>query len=326
MCGIAYISKLTPENLDAFMLLCYEMQDRGEDGFGFTDGSRVWRWDKTFTSMWKGTKSILESLLGQDVSIIAHTRAASVGAVSVDNSHPFRVIDPEDNTRTVIGVHNGGISNYAALNTQYNRAFEVDSQHIFAHLAESKPTDDLNGYGTVVWNEIIQRRALVKFDYFVKFNGGSISVAQYQDVSDSNIIILASTEDPIVKVCEVMGVEPTFYNIKDEQRYEIKNGVLYIDGEMKFGQKFKAQNSHIQDRQIHSYEGTYEEYTYGSPYMGHYSGDTVYSSGQTPGKQDRFTRGLCMLCSSSSITKPQVVCQLCVDKAIKELPLLQWKA
>ena len=321
MCGIAYISKLTPKNLDAFMLLCYEMQDRGEDSFGFTDGSRVWRWDKTFTSVWQDTKSILESLLGQDVSIIAHTRAASVGAVSVDNSHPFRVIDPEDSTRTVIGVHNGGISNYAALNTQYNRAFEVDSQHIFAHLAESKSTDDLNGYGTVVWNEILQRETVVKFDYFVKFNGGSIAVAQYQDARNNNIIVLASTEDPIVKVCEVMGVEPTFYTIKDEQRYEIKNGVLYIDGEMKFGHKFKVQNNH-------SYGGTYEEYTYVSYHGGSYSRDVgnVYSSSQTPGKQDRFSRGLCMLCSSSSITKSQVVCQLCVDKAIKELPLLPWKA
>lgn len=323
MCGIAYISKLTPENLDAFLLLCYDMQDRGEDSFGFTDGARVWKWDKAFTSVWRDTKGILESLVESNPSIIAHTRAASVGEVTVENSHPFRVIDPEDNSREVVGVHNGGIGNYTALNQQYNRDFKVDSQHIFAHIAESRSCDDLNGYGTVVWNEVIKRQdKVVKFDYFVKFNNGSISVAQYtSDFGD--IIVLASTESPVVKVCSVMGVEPTFYNIKEEQRYEIKDGVLYLDGEMKFGGRVKTSQGYHSHYSSQVYHGdSSEDYTYGS-YLGG-AGNSYGNS--SPGKQDRFSMGRCMLCSSSSITKSQVVCQECIDKAIKELPLEPWKA
>ena len=37
-----------------------------------------------------------------------------------------------------MGIHNGCITNHEALNIKYERKFEVDSMHIFAHIAEKK--------------------------------------------------------------------------------------------------------------------------------------------------------------------------------------------
>lgn len=74
--------------------------------------------------------------------VIGHTRKATTGAISVKNAHPFL-------HDKIVGAHNGFIFDHTALNTEYNREFEVDSQHLIAHIAEGKPLEDLSGMGTV---------------------------------------------------------------------------------------------------------------------------------------------------------------------------------
>jgi hypothetical protein len=60
----------------------------------------------------------------------------------VKNAHPFR-------REGVILAHNGVIRNHSELNFKYSRAFDVDSQHLLAHILEEKPLDELEGYGTI---------------------------------------------------------------------------------------------------------------------------------------------------------------------------------
>lgn len=76
--------------------------------------------------------------------LAAHTRRATTGAATLENAHPFQV-------GALLGAHNGVIHNHVALNARYHRNCAVDSQHIFYHLAEGRPLDELIGYGAVWW-------------------------------------------------------------------------------------------------------------------------------------------------------------------------------
>src|SRR4029077_386684 len=76
--------------------------------------------------------------------MFGHTRAATMGATTIKNTHPFVVGD-------VIGVHNGMVYNHYNLKKKYNRDYDVDSQHIFAHINAGLDLEELDGYGTALW-------------------------------------------------------------------------------------------------------------------------------------------------------------------------------
>jgi glucosamine 6-phosphate synthetase-like amidotransferase/phosphosugar isomerase protein len=54
-------------------------------------------------------KSLLPEIRNPNTATICHTRAATVGAVTVDNSHPFTF---EKDGVTIIGAHNGTVSGW----------------------------------------------------------------------------------------------------------------------------------------------------------------------------------------------------------------------
>jgi len=76
--------------------------------------------------------------------LLAHTRFATTGEITVGNAHPFRI-------GGIVGAHNGMIFNHKMVNLKYNRNYSVDSQHIFRHLAEGIDLRDLEGYGAIEW-------------------------------------------------------------------------------------------------------------------------------------------------------------------------------
>ena len=79
---------------------------------------------------------------------IGHTRKASTGAVTIGNSHPFVA---EGALGKVIGAHNGMVANHGWLNRSLGRKCEVDSQHLFLHLAEGGGLEEIEAYGAVAF-------------------------------------------------------------------------------------------------------------------------------------------------------------------------------
>lgn len=112
-------------------------ETRGGDSWGYADAAGVTR---------KGTGSISTHVTARDLaafeSVLVHTRFKTHGAVTHKNAHPYTI-------GAITGAHNGCVWNADELDEKYQRKFDVDSMHIFAHLAEDKPLDDLIGYGAI---------------------------------------------------------------------------------------------------------------------------------------------------------------------------------
>src|ERR1700677_4177785 len=115
-------------------LLALEMEFRGRDSWGATDGRSVTRCLGRITDGWYNEFIDPAGWGGWDRAIF-HTRGASTGVVTIPNSHPYTFTHtlPDGAVRRVVGIHNGIISNHEALNNKYSRTHEVDSMHIYQH-------------------------------------------------------------------------------------------------------------------------------------------------------------------------------------------------
>lgn len=141
-----------------------------------------------------------------------HTRRPSTGAVKVENSHPFIF-------GYVVGAHNGIVSNHEELNKKYDRKFEVDSMHIFAHLSEKRPLDDIRGYGAIEWWDGRDERLRLCF-----FAGGSLEVAEVRGFG----IVWSSTQEHLRKAAEAAKIwGPTFrVSTFANDVYDVTDGTL----------------------------------------------------------------------------------------------------
>lgn len=85
--------------------------------------------------------------VGTHSLLLGHNRAATKGEVTVQNAHPF-IHEP------IIGVHNGTLWSYYALEKDYEGHFETDSEAIFWAIREYGPEwvwKRLDGAATLVW-------------------------------------------------------------------------------------------------------------------------------------------------------------------------------
>lgn len=231
MCGIFGFSKRTPATERMMPFLAWEMVERGKDSWGVTDGTTVEKHLGPITQSWY--------LPPWGDALIFHTRAASVGSKTLQNQHPFTfsTLDNEGETSGgyVVGVHNGGISNHEKLNKDYQRDFDVDSMHVYAHIAEGWDTKELNGYGALAWFEVDNNAN--KILYFAKFNMYDFSVFRLDD----GAIVFCSRGSVVRKAAEMTNVEVTEYKFQDEMLYWVsveEDGTkhILIEGdEMKFG-------------------------------------------------------------------------------------------
>lgn len=157
MCGIVFTNCLNDTTLAAMPWLVYKMKDRGRDSWGMTSGLATHReLGNAFTVIPR-----IINIIGGEPSqqpkkwwqrpLLLHTRSASVGKVCIENAHPFDITGP---SRRVIGIHNGGVSNWAYLNNHFNRKHDCDSPHVFETLADDSLDPEVVGMrGVAVWLE-----------------------------------------------------------------------------------------------------------------------------------------------------------------------------
>jgi hypothetical protein len=206
MCGILGFSDRNPTTLAMMPALAIGMATRGRDSWGVTNGHEVH----------KEARCILDGYVDLELPgpQTFHTRGASVGAVTDDNAHPFTHTAPSG--LKVTGVHNGHISNYGDLNTKYHRNFAVDSQHIFAHIAERRDLGEIDGWGTIVWWEHHPGEAAPRGPFFSGWRNMNLAVCKLS----TGDVVWASTKQPIDVGARFAGVEITkTYSLEPKKKY-----------------------------------------------------------------------------------------------------------
>jgi Glutamine amidotransferase domain len=199
MCGIAgyfCTRQYDPRLAVATPLLGLHMRERGKHSWGITDGH----------SMKKYVGDIMDSYEGQyleSMQLLLHTRHATVGAQTAENSHPF-LIDG------LLGVHNGQVYNHKEVADRHNIQYQVDSEVLLSRLANYGNINEIEAYGAVVFfqDDIL---------HIGKFNGGQMTL-----VKTDFGWVWASTADAVKKSMRMAGMAGTMqYEVK------MKEGTLY---------------------------------------------------------------------------------------------------
>jgi predicted glutamine amidotransferase len=227
MCGIYGFKARTGEELTQFEStaltthLARRMESRGRDSWGgviLPDPNSDNIEARIFKNVGRVTETGFNMFRAASTAqaFLGHTRAATVGKVSVENSHPFLVGE-------VLGVHNGSIYNYDELNTKYNRTFEVDSTQIFAHINDSLDLSEIEGAGTFFYTK---RDEEWKHIYLAKTSNGSLYVARFFRDSRKKqgthfAIVWASERSAVEEAAALIGATQQEISISSGQLYAI---------------------------------------------------------------------------------------------------------
>lgn len=233
MCGIFGHKFTRPDRrvIPLTAALSVLMECRGRDSWGYLNiNEKGLHVRKDVGPISQGLTA--RSLRGT-TQLIAHTRAATTGKVNAKNAHPLRYAH-------VIGVHNGIVVNHGDLNKRYNRSFEVDSHHIFAHIADECPLSEIDGYGAAVY---VDDRELQRV-HLTKWNGGTLAVAQIRAAGQPLGNVFASTRDALVAALGVAGMlqDSEIWQLDDERHYSLVGAdmVEHKDDKPKFRFGFRT--------------------------------------------------------------------------------------
>ncbi len=169
-------------------------------------GGDSWGW----FSPGRGTARGLGDIAGQTSKffnspiLMAHTRKATIGAITKENSHPFDI-------GNIIGAHNGMITNHEELNRLYERQCQVDSMHIFHHINESRGLEDINGYGAI---SFIRKDEGLNKVYLVKLSAGDLAVYGIgKDPDNCKGVIWSSDEDHLKAALTAANINAFPYQV-----------------------------------------------------------------------------------------------------------------
>lgn len=156
-------------------------------------------------------------------SLFAHTRYASSGEVNIKNAHPFKM-------GKILGAHNGAVYNHEELCGHYKRNFPVDSMHLFAHLNENRPYNELVARGAIEWIHTDDPKTI----YMSKLFAGELSVYGIGTEDNVDGIVWSSSYKHLLKALFCAGIHEHFrYEVRRGRVYYVNNGVFGRVNEMK---------------------------------------------------------------------------------------------
>lgn len=192
--------------------------------------------------------------------LMGHTRFASHGAKTLENAHPFKI-------KNIIGSHNGIVSNHKSLNEKYKRNFEVDSMHIFEHLASGIDVNDIEAYGAV---EYIRKENPESIN-LCAFNNGELSVYRFKDHKG---VFWSSSDIHIKQALNLSGLKATQLTIEEDKIYSVSDNEVYTT---KGKLDFKEYGSRATWNNALSTDAEDYDASYGSSYQHDMSGRRSYS-------------------------------------------------
>ena len=172
------------------------MTERGRQSWGWSNGTEIVK------AVGELREGFTADLLDHPQAII-HTRHATFGSKTKENSHPFSI-------KGIIGVHNGMVYNHAAIAKTYGLTYTVDSEVIFHAIADGVNLSELEGYGAVAyWQDGVF--------HIGRFNDGDMELAQ-----TTFGWVYASTQAALLDALCMAGLE-------DEVTFQpkLEQGVLY---------------------------------------------------------------------------------------------------
>lgn len=211
MCGIFGWTRTNDKGATVVAsVLIVKNVERGEDSWGFSADGMVY---KGLGSAVRMKRSAFKRLCEGQV-VMGHTRFATQGDVRIANCHPFAV-------GNIVGAHNGIVHNHGMLNGLHGRMCEVDSEHIFRHVAEGGDLTEIQAYGAVEFTEADSPGVV----YLARFHGGQLAIAKTKAG-----MFWSSAESDLVKALRVAGLKPTLYKVDAGKLYAADKDELYDIG------------------------------------------------------------------------------------------------
>ena len=316
MCGIMGFSRITDITRRMAPFLALEMEGRGRDSWGATNGTEIIKHLGPIHKTW------MESVPGWSTwsTGIFHTRAASTGKVCMENQHPFPTA--KDN-KVILGIHNGVVTNHEALNKKYNRMYECDSPHIFEAIVGNSPTEEIQGYGNLAWYQMTVEDPTPRL-HLARFNGDNLNIG----ILETGEIVFCSTRDVVEKAALMAGGKVRiFYATVGDVEYDIRvdeadptQDSLWKVGDLKFGSRTYGMGNQAAE---FFRAGTASTDTHRNPPVGFQSSyRPVYPTLDQLNSTDRGNN-ICGVSSCTEKVEPNrrraLVCQKHMDKFIKEL-------
>jgi len=160
-------------------------------------------------------------------TFVVHVRAASVGALTVDNAHPF--VGPASE-RTWVFAHNGTVEDLARLDLGHHvAAGETDSEQAFHHLLtrlERSPAatdDDLAAEVLATARELSEGESRVNF----LLSDGTALFAYHDGHKTMHLLERDTPEGPVVVVASLpVSEEPGWAALAPGTFVEARGGVV----------------------------------------------------------------------------------------------------